>query len=60
MKAPSAASSSESERDRAHGLSLDQPSGQVRKKLRVDGAEEALDLAASLRPADGRMNEFDP
>src|SRR5271165_1723058 len=39
---------------------LYQMAGQPGLKLGSDGSEKALDLAAPLRPADGRMDEFDP
>ena len=44
----------------ARRFPLYQTPGQLGQKLGVDRAEEAFDLATSLRPADSRMDKFDP
>ncbi len=45
---------------RACDLAFDQMARQAGQQLRIDGSEEALDLAAPLRSGDGRMDQFDP
>ena len=59
MNAMSAASNSASDKAGALAVSLNQMARQAGQKLGVDGAKETLDLAASLRSADGRMDQFD-